>query len=395
MKSVGEAMSIGRTFKEAVEKAARSLEIGREGLVTLREKVDYRALAAQLRALRDGGAPFTRIPRLADGVPPADDAELREAILEVVQTPIADRMWHIVDGLRVGLTVAQLHAATHIDPWFLEQLRQLVEEERALAAEVAEHGANRPESLRRAKTLGLSDARIAGATGREVADVRAERLAAGIRPTFARVDSCAAEFEAKTPYLYSTWGDRCEAQPSDRQKVMILGGGPNRIGQGIEFDYCCVHAAFALRELGLETVMVNCNPETVSTDYDTSDRLYFEPLTFEDVMAIVEVEKPMGVIVQFGGQTPLKLAMALARAGVPILGTSAEAIDRAEDREKFDALPADARAASAARRRSRAVSVRPSRSPSASATRWSCGRATCSAVARWRSCTRARISRAT
>jgi carbamoyl-phosphate synthase large subunit len=338
MKSVGEAMSIGRTFKEAVEKAARSLEIGREGLVSLRERVDYRALAEQLRALRDNGTPFARVPRLADGVPPADDAELREAILEVVQTPIADRMWHLVDGLRVGLTVEQLHAATFIDRWFLEQLRQIVEQERVLAAEVTASGTLTAATLRTTKAMGLSDARIAGVTGLETSVVRETRLAAGVRPIFARVDSCAAEFVAKTPYLYSTWGDRCEAEPTDRKKVLILGGGPNRIGQGIEFDYCCVHAAFALRELGLETVMVNCNPETVSTDYDTSARLYFEPLTFEDVMAIVDVEKPMGVIVQYGGQTPLKLAMALARAGVPILGTSAEAIDRAEDREKFDAI---------------------------------------------------------
>jgi carbamoyl-phosphate synthase large subunit len=338
MKSVGEVMSIGRTFKQAFEKAARALELGRDGLVSLRDKVDYRALAEMLRRAREGGAPFTRIPRLPEGVPAPTDDELRETILEVVRTPLADRPWYIVDGLRAGLTVEQLHAATKVDPWFLEQLRQIVELEGQLRDEAAAHGAPGPESIARAKHAGMSDARIATVAGIDVEAVRSARAAHRIAPVFARVDSCAAEFAARTPYLYSTWGAACEAMPTDREKILILGGGPNRIGQGIEFDYCCVHAAFALREVGFETVMVNCNPETVSTDYDTSDRLYFEPLTFEDVMHIVEVERPKGVIVQFGGQTPLKLAVPLARAGVPLLGTSADAIDRAEDREKFDAL---------------------------------------------------------
>jgi carbamoyl-phosphate synthase large subunit len=217
-------------------------------------------------------------------------------------------------------------------------MSELIDEERALRALTAAGEPLSPARLRRAKTLGFSDAAIAALCDKTPDDVRKQRLAAGLRPIYARVDTCAAEFAALTPYLYSTWGDRSESNPRDTRKVMILGGGPNRIGQGIEFDYCCVHASFALRELGIETIMVNCNPETVSTDYDTSDRLYFEPLTFEDVMSIVEEEKPEAVIVQFGGQTPLKLAVPLARAGVRILGTPAEAIDRAEDREKFEAL---------------------------------------------------------
>jgi carbamoyl-phosphate synthase large subunit len=258
------------------------------------------------------------------------DDELREALLEIVRTPLADRLWYVVDALRVGLTVAELHDATKIDPWFLTQLDEIVRAERDIAEGKI--------SLARAKELGFSDRQIALLRDVGMDDVRKERLAADVRPIYARVDTCAAEFVAHTPYLYSTWGRGSEAAPTAREKIMILGGGPNRIGQGIEFDYCCVHASFALRELGYETIMVNCNPETVSTDFDTSDRLYFEPLTFEDVMAIVELEKPKGVIVQLGGQTPLKLAVPLARAGVPILGTSADAIDRAEDRGRFEEL---------------------------------------------------------
>jgi carbamoyl-phosphate synthase large subunit len=336
MKSVGEVMAMGRTFKEAIQKATRSLEIGRAGLVTLADRVDYRALRDALRKQRETGIPMGLVPKLNEGVPVPSDEELKEILLEVVRTALSDRLWYVVDAMRVGATIDELHAATAIDPWFLEQLEEIVEEERTLKNFAgAELDA---DTLRAAKTMGFSDVYIAQLTGRDPLTIRSERARLGVNPSFARVDSCAAEFEALTPYMYSTWGTESEARPTNRRKIMILGGGPNRIGQGIEFDYCCVHAAFALRELGFETIMVNCNPETVSTDYDTSDRLYFEPLTFEDVMHIVDIEKPEGVIVQFGGQTPLRLAVSLERAGVKILGTPAEGIDRAEDREKFDAM---------------------------------------------------------
>jgi carbamoyl-phosphate synthase large subunit len=335
MKSVGEAMAMGKTFKEALQKAARSLEIGRDGVTSLLEKVDYRDVAAQLRRLREKGEPMN-LAKPLEILPPPTEEELRESILEVVRTPLADRLYYLADGLRVGLTVEQLHEATRIDPWFLEQMRDIIEEERSLLA--GRDAPLEPGDLRRAKEKGFSDSRIAAVRGEPMAAVRERRLAGDVRPVYAHVDTCAAEFAARTPYQYSTWGLESEAAATNAKKVMILGGGPNRIGQGIEFDYCCVHAAFALKEMGFETIMVNCNPETVSTDYDTSDRLYFEPLTFEDVMAIVEEERPEGVIVQLGGQTPLKLAVPLHRAGVRIFGTSAEAIDRAEDREKFDAL---------------------------------------------------------
>ncbi len=335
MKSVGEAMAIGRTFKEALQKATRSLETGKAGLVPLFAKVDYRELAAQLRSARESGEAENIAPRPpTEGVPPATQEELREALREVVRTPLAERLFYIADGLRVGIGVEELAEITKVDRWFLEQLAEIVREEEALA----EAHPLDPEHLRRAKRMGFSDAAIAQARGVKPDEIEAERHKHGIAATYARVDTCAAEFVAHTPYLYSCWGTRSEADPTDRKKVLILGGGPNRIGQGIEFDYCCVHAAFACREVGAEAIMLNCNPETVSTDYDTSDRLYFEPLTFEDVMGIVATEKPHGVIVQFGGQTPLKLALPLSRAGVKILGTSADAIDRAEDRERFDAL---------------------------------------------------------
>ena len=337
MKSVGEAMAIGRTFKESLQKAARSLETGRDGLTSLLKKVDYRDLAAQVRRLIETGeAMNTAKPMLAD-LPDATDAELRESILDLVRTPLADRLWYLADGLRVGLTVEDLHGATQIDVWFLEQMRQILAFEGTLKEST---GTALGEGLLRdAKALGFSDAQIATLRGETSKSVRAERAAKGVEPVFSRVDTCAAEFPALTPYMYSTWGLDSEARVGgDKKKVMILGGGPNRIGQGIEFDYCCVHASFALKEMGFETIMVNCNPETVSTDYDTSDRLYFEPLTFENVMHIVEVEKPDGIIVQFGGQTPLKLAVPLSREGVPILGTTADAIDRAEDRERFEEL---------------------------------------------------------
>jgi len=299
MKSVGEAMAIGRTFKEALQKAVRSLEQDRWGL----------------------------------GLPVADLDELRAKLA----VPNADRLFAIGEAYRRGLATGEIHALTAIDPWFLEQIREIVEFEPV----IRERALGDPAVLRHAKRLGFADRRLADLTGRDEAGIRTLRLGHGIRPTFKMVDTCAAEFVAHTPYLYSTYEEEDEAPPTPRPKVVILGSGPNRIGQGIEFDYCCVHAAFALRELGIEAVMVNCNPETVSTDYDTSDRLYFEPLTLEDVLNILDREKPLGVILQFGGQTPLKLAVPLTRAGVPILGTPPDAIDRAEDRQRFSALLRD------------------------------------------------------
>jgi len=315
MKSVGEAMAIGRTFKEALQKAIRSLEVDRFGL-------------GSLHGL-DGAVP-----------PGANRDELAARVRSALQTPHPDRVWHVADAMRLGVSVEELAALTRIDPWFLDQIHELVEFERRLGAATSSLD---PDLLWEAKRLGFSDERLAQLTGVETGELRRRRAAgsshgAAHGVTYKRVDTCAAEFEAHTPYLYSTYEGQCESRPTDRRKVMILGGGPNRIGQGIEFDYCCVHAAFALREEGFETIMVNCNPETVSTDYDTSDRLYFEPLTEEDVLNIVDRERPIGVVVQFGGQTPLKLALPLARAGVKILGTSPDAIDRAEDRERFRSL---------------------------------------------------------
>jgi carbamoyl-phosphate synthase large subunit len=304
MKSVGEAMAIGRTFSEALGKAIRSLETGRAGF-------DLMA--------RDGRDSETL-------------ADIERAIAELHP----DRLFVVARGFRLGLTIERAHELTRIDPWFLHHVRTIA------LAETELEGRALPSvtDLRPYKRLGLSDRRIAKLTGATEQAVRAQRHAQGVRPVYKRVDTCAAEYESHTPYLYSAYEDECESRPTDKKKVMILGGGPNRIGQGIEFDYCCVHAAMALREEGIESIMVNCNPETVSTDYDTSDRLYFEPLTLEDVLAICDLEKPWGVIVQFGGQTPLKLAVALADAGVPILGTTADAIDRAEDRERFGAVMA-------------------------------------------------------
>ncbi|MBI2199486.1 MAG: carbamoyl-phosphate synthase large subunit [Candidatus Rokubacteria bacterium] len=298
MKSVGEVMAIGRTFKEALQKAVRSLEQDRWGLTLDR--------------------------------PPADLETLRQQ----VRVPTPERCFAIAEAYRQGLTTEEIADLSAVDPWFLENVREIVElEPRIRAAGLAD-----ARVLRRAKQMGFADCRIAELTGTTEPEVRAARLAAGIRATFKMVDTCAAEFVAYTPYLYSTYEEEDEAPPTPRPKVVILGSGPNRIGQGIEFDYACVHAAFALKEIGVEAIMVNCNPETVSTDYDTSDRLYFEPLTFEDVMNIVERERPRGVIVQFGGQTPLKLVVALQAAGVPILGTPSDAIDRAEDRRRFAQL---------------------------------------------------------
>ena len=299
MKSVGEAMAIGRTFREALGKAIRSLETGRAGF---------------------------DLPMAAYG----DDLAALERAMSVA-TP--DRLFQVARGFQLGLTIERAHELTRIDPWFLHHVQSIAQEEAEIAGKpIASFDAAKLRSLKR---IGMSDRRIAALTGATEAVVRAARHTLGVRPVYKRVDTCGAEFASHTPYMYSTYEDECESAPTSRRKVMILGGGPNRIGQGIEFDYCCVHAAMALKEEGIESIMVNCNPETVSTDYDTSDRLYFEPLTLEDVLAICDVEKPWGVIVQFGGQTPLKLAVALAKAGVPILGTSADAIDRAEDRERF------------------------------------------------------------
>jgi carbamoyl-phosphate synthase large subunit len=295
MKSVGEAMAIGRTFSEALGKAIRSLETGRAG--------------------------FDLVMTYGD-----DLIALERAM--AIATP--DRTWQVARAFQLGLSADRAHELTRIDPWFLHHIRDI-----ALAEmEVAKTPLAKVD-LRKFKRLGMSDRRIAALTGTKEAEVRNARHAAGIRPVYKRVDTCGAEYESNTPYMYSTYEDECESRPTTAKKVIILGGGPNRIGQGIEFDYCCCHAAMALAELGIESIMVNCNPETVSTDYDTSDRLYFEPLTLEDVLEICHVEKPWGVIVQFGGQTPLKLALPLAAAGIPILGTSADAIDRAEDRERF------------------------------------------------------------
>ena len=301
MKSVGEAMAIGRTFKEALQKGLRSLEIGRWGL---------------------GG----------DGVEGVDPARVREKLI----TPNWERIFYIRYALLSGMSVAAVAELTGIDRWFLAQIEEIVDVEGRLRG----FGLDTLPTLllRQAKRFGFSDRQIAHLVGATEVEVRARRAREGIVPVFKRVDTCAAEFEARTPYLYSTYEDEDESEPTDRRKVVILGGGPNRIGQGIEFDYCCCHASFALREMGIESIMVNCNPETVSTDYDTSDRLYFEPLTLEDVLRIVENERPEGVIVQFGGQTPLRLALPLQAAGVPILGTSPDSIDLAEDRERFGAL---------------------------------------------------------
>lgn len=299
MQSVGEVMAIGRTFNEALQKGLRSLEIGVAGL-------------------EPRHTPVERLP-------------------ELLRTATPSRIFAIADAMRSGMTVEQIYELSDIDPWFLREIREIVEMEKEIA-EPSPRSRGEGTALLRWKRNGFSDRQIANLTNRTEAEVRNQRHRLGIRPVYKRVDTCAAEFEASTPYLYSTYESENEAAPTNRRKVIILGSGPNRIGQGIEFDTCCVHASFALREIGFETIMVNCNPETVSTDYDTSDRLYFEPLTLEDVLEIVDLEKPEGVIVQFGGQTPLKLAKQLAEAGVPMWGTSVDSIDIAEDRERFSEL---------------------------------------------------------
>ena len=298
MKSVGEVMAIGRTFQESLQKALRGLETGHNGL-------------------NETGV----------GI---------EQLRHEIAVPGPERIFFLADGIRAGMTDEELHELSAIDPWFLNQVREIVETEDKLRGNPL--SAFTKSDMLFLKRRGFSDGRLAQLTGAKEAEVRAARLAMGIRPVYKRVDTCAAEFATNTAYLYSTYEEECEAEPTDRRKVMVLGGGPNRIGQGIEFDYCCVHASKALRADGWETIMVNCNPETVSTDFDTSDRLYFEPVTLEDVLAICEVEKPAGVIVQYGGQTPLKLCRALEAAGVPIIGTTPDAIDCAEDRERFQHL---------------------------------------------------------
>ena len=298
MKSVGEVMAIGRTFQESLQKALRGLETGVDGF--------------NLKTVDP------------------------ETIGDELAYPRGERLWYVADAFGIGMTVEEIFAHTKIDRWFLAQIKEIVDLELVLDKRTLPSLAK--EDLRELKRKGFSDRRLAHLLKVKEADVRARRHALGIRPVYKRVDTCAAEFATRTAYMYSTYEEECEAEPTDRKKVMVLGGGPNRIGQGIEFDYCCVHAAMALREDGYETIMVNCNPETVSTDYDTSDRLYFEPLTLEDVLEIVHVEKPWGVIVQYGGQTPLKLARDLEANGVPIIGTSPDMIDMAEDRERFQQL---------------------------------------------------------
>ncbi len=303
MKSVGEVMAIGRSFQESLQKALRGLEIDRDGL--------------------------TEITDLT-----ADD--VAETLRRELRLPGSDRLWYVADAFRYGFSYDEIQSLTHIDPWFLVQVQELVEIENGLKEKSL---ADLDETaLRALKRKGFSDSRLAKLLQKTENQVRKYRHDLNVRPVYKRVDTCAAEFSSDTAYMYSTYDQECEANPTDRDKIMILGGGPNRIGQGIEFDYCCVHAALALREDGYETIMVNCNPETVSTDYDTSDRLYFESLTLEDVLEIVALEQPKGVIVQYGGQTPLKLARALEAAGVPIIGTSPDAIDHAEDRERFQQM---------------------------------------------------------
>ena len=298
MKSVGEVMAIGRTFQESFQKALRGLEVGVDGMNQ----------------------------RTTD----------REELERELGEPGPERIWYVGDAFENGFTLDEVHQLTHIDPWFLAQIEDIVRLE-MLLDDMALNDINAP-TLRELKRKGFSDRRLAKLLHTTEAQVRARRHLLGIRPVYKRVDTCAAEFATSTAYMYSTYEEECESRPSDKKKIMVLGGGPNRIGQGIEFDYCCVHAALAMREDGYETIMVNCNPETVSTDYDTSDRLYFEPLTLEDVLEIVAIEKPVGVIVQFGGQTPLKLARDLEANGVPIIGTSPDMIDAAEDRERFQKL---------------------------------------------------------
>ncbi len=300
MKSVGEVMAIGRTFQESMQKAMRGLEVGSAGF---EHQVDV------------------------------SNPDMRDELINELTNPGPDRLWFIGDAFRAGMSVDEVYKLSGVDPWFLVQIEDIIATENALQSAVLtdiDH-----KQMWRLKRKGFADKRLSVLMSKTEAEMRDYRQSLGIRPVYKRVDTCAAEFASATAYLYSTYEEECEARPTDRKKIVVLGGGPNRIGQGIEFDYCCVHAALAMREDGYETIMVNCNPETVSTDYDTSDRLFFEPVTIEDVLEIIDLEKPVGVIVQFGGQTPLKLARALEAKGVPIIGTTPDAIDRAEDRERF------------------------------------------------------------
>ncbi|MEC7077070.1 MAG: carbamoyl-phosphate synthase large subunit, partial [Pseudomonadota bacterium] len=303
MKSVGEVMAIGSTFQESLQKALRGLEVGFVGL---------------------------------DSVVDKNDAEWKSVLKRELKNPSANRLWYVADAFRSGMSEEDLFEHTKIDPWFLAEIADLVASEQALQGKAIKD--LDAELWRQLKQKGFSDQRLGQLLYATQDEVREARQEFGVKPVYRRVDTCAAEFPVSSAYMYSTYEESCEADPSSREKIIVLGGGPNRIGQGIEFDYCCVHAALAMREDGYETIMVNCNPETVSTDYDTSDRLYFEPVTLEDVLAIVELERPKGVIVQFGGQTPLKLARDLEARGVPIIGTTPDAIDRAEDRERFQKL---------------------------------------------------------
>lgn len=303
MKSVGEVMAIGRTFQESLQKALRGLEIGANGL---------------------------------DEVIAENTSDALDIIKQQLRTPRNERLWYVAEAFRHGMSLEEVFECCYIDPWFLSQIQDLMKEEQQLSG-IALDKLNR-DHLYRLKRKGFSDARLARLLKTSESAVRGMRHGHGVRPVYKRVDSCAAEFASTTAYMYSSYEEECEAEVTDKQKIMVLGGGPNRIGQGIEFDYCCVQAAFAMRDAGYETIMVNCNPETVSTDYDTSDRLFFEPLTLEDVLEIIDLEKPAGVIVQYGGQTPLKLARALEAAGAPIIGTTPDSIDLAEDRERFQQL---------------------------------------------------------
>lgn len=303
MKSVGEVMAIGRSFQESLQKALRGLETGMNGL---------------------------------DSVVDLEEDNVEIKLRREIQQPGAERIWYLGDAFRKGFTFDDIHQQTGIDPWFLAQVDDLIKDEQVLLTQSLTDLDK--ESLFKLKRKGFADSRLAFLLGATEAEVRMQRHDMGIRPVYKRIDSCAAEFSVTTAYMYSTYEEECESAPTDSDKIIVLGGGPNRIGQGIEFDYCCVHAALALREDGYETIMINCNPETVSTDFDTSDRLYFESLTLEDVLEVIDLEKPKGVIVQYGGQTPLKLAEALEAAGAPIIGTSPEAIDLAEDRERFQQL---------------------------------------------------------
>ncbi|PID42989.1 MAG: carbamoyl phosphate synthase large subunit [Proteobacteria bacterium] len=303
MKSVGEVMAFGRTFQESLQKALRGLEVGATGLDP---KLDVQ------------------------------EEDIKDTLNRMLRTPTAERIWYVGDAFRAGLSVEKVFELTGIDPWYLVQIKDLIDDEVAVARMGLKDLTR--DIMRSLKRKGFSDARLSTLLGVTEKSLRVKRQELGVRPVYKRVDTCAAEFASSTAYMYSSYEEECESAPSDRQKIVVIGGGPNRIGQGIEFDYCCVHAALAMREDGYETIMINCNPETVSTDYDTSDRLYFEPITLEDVLEVIDKEKPEGVIVHYGGQTPLKLARGLEAAGVPIIGTSPEAIDRAEDRERFQKM---------------------------------------------------------